>query len=87
MNENYLKKIDETIDQVQRKKGSTFNLELLINFVISKLNTNSSNEETTAALENILIVSHFPKSLETLPKWIWQHSSRVLLLHPREFQQ
>jgi hypothetical protein len=56
MNEIYLKKIDATIEENLRKKSSGFNLENLINYIVNKVNTNSSTEESTQALENILIV-------------------------------
>ena len=58
MNELYLKKIDATIEECLRKKNSGYNLEMLINYIISKINTNSSTEECTQTLENILIVSN-----------------------------
>ncbi len=57
MNEQYLKKVDAAIDESMRKRSSTFNLESLINYIISKINSNSSNEESTKSLEAILIVS------------------------------
>jgi hypothetical protein len=56
MNEIYLKKIDDSIETTLKKKGATFNLDMLINYVISKANTNSSTDESTSAMENILIV-------------------------------
>jgi len=56
MNEFYLKKIDSSIDENIRKKSNTINLEPLINFIISKINTNSSTEENIQILETILTV-------------------------------
>jgi hypothetical protein len=56
MNEQYLKKIDLSIEESMRKKSSIFNLESLIHYIISKINSNSSNEEGTRTLETILIV-------------------------------
>lgn len=55
-NELYLKKIDEAIDYALKKRGSQFNLEYLINTIISKININAANDTSTNALENILIV-------------------------------
>jgi hypothetical protein len=57
MNEQYLKKVDTAIEESMRKKSSIFNLESLIHYIISKINSNSSNEESTRTLETILIVS------------------------------
>ena len=57
MNELYLKKIDVTIEESLKKKNPNFNLENLINYIVSKINSNSSNEESTQSLENILIVN------------------------------
>lgn len=51
----YLKKIDETIDYSIRKKSNSFNLEYLVNYVINKINLNTTNENDTNELENILI--------------------------------
>ena len=54
-NSLYLKKIDETIDYSIRKRSNTFNLEYLVNYVINKININTTNENDTNELENILI--------------------------------
>jgi hypothetical protein len=57
MNEQiYLKKIDEALETVIRKKSNTFNLEMLINFIINKLNNYSISEEQSSLLESILLV-------------------------------
>jgi hypothetical protein len=61
--ELYLKKVDETIEYALRKKNPNFNVEYLINYIISKININSNNNETTNnELQTILIKllhSHF----------------------------
>ena len=59
MNEIYLKKIDIVIEECIKKRGSGFNLEMLVNYIISKLNSNSANEESIGTLENIIIVKKF----------------------------
>lgn len=55
-NELYLKKIDEAIDYAMKKRGGQFNLEYLINIILSKINVNTENDATRNALENIIIV-------------------------------
>jgi hypothetical protein len=60
MNEQYLKKVDTAIEESMRRKSSIFNLESLIHYIISKINSNLSNEESTRTLETILIVSKNP---------------------------
>ena len=51
----YLKKIDKSIDQTLNKHSNTFNLEYLINYIITKINMRTSNEENSNGLENILV--------------------------------
>ncbi len=58
MNEFYLKKIDLSIDDSIKKKSNSLNTEALISYITSKINTNSSTEETTQLLENILTVKN-----------------------------
>jgi hypothetical protein len=58
MNEHlYLKKIDDTIETVIRRKSTTFNLEMVINYIINKLNNYSANEEQSNQMESILLVN------------------------------
>jgi hypothetical protein len=60
MNEQiYLKKIDESLETVIRRKSNTFNLEMLINFIINKLNNYNISEEQSSLLESILLVFIF----------------------------
>jgi hypothetical protein len=59
MNDVFLKKIETSIDEALKKKNPVFNLETLFNYITQKINTNSTNEEMTVSLENILIVSNF----------------------------
>ncbi len=56
MNEIYLKKIDQAIEDCIKKKSSAFNMDMLINYIVSKINSTSSNEESNQNLENILMV-------------------------------
>jgi hypothetical protein len=86
MNEIYLKKIDETIEAVLRKKSSSFSMEMLINYIINKINVNISTEETTSTLENILIVRILFIHLEINSKWIWINSKNLLLLFNFQLQ-
>jgi len=51
----YLKKIDKAIDQTMNKHSNTFNLEYFINYIITKVNMRTSNEEISSGMENILI--------------------------------
>ena len=51
----YLKKIDKAIDQTMNKHSNTFNLEYFINYIITKINMRTSNEEISSGMENILI--------------------------------
>jgi hypothetical protein len=59
MTEFNLKKIENIIDESLKKKTTNFNLELLVNFTINKLNSNTYNEENAKILESILIVNYF----------------------------
>jgi hypothetical protein len=56
MNEQlHMKKIEESIETTIRKKSTTgFNLELLINYIINKLNTHSHSDE--GYIESVLLV-------------------------------
>jgi hypothetical protein len=55
MNEHlHLKKIEESIESTIKKKSSGFNLELLINYIINKLNSNSHSDE--GYIESVLLV-------------------------------
>lgn len=56
---NDLKKIEEQIEIFLKKKGSNFNLESLIHFMIQKLNSAAASEEQNAEFENILIVNYY----------------------------
>ena len=68
MNEQlYLKKIEESIETTIRKKSSGFNLELLINYIISKLNSNSHAEE--GYIESVLLVKIINKEINA--KWFF----------------
>ena len=56
MNDAFLKKFELSIEEALRRKNQNINLELLINYINQKINTNSSNEEMMTILENIIIV-------------------------------
>ena len=55
-NEITLKKIDESIDYVIRKKSQNFNLEPLNNYIIGKFNNSIISSEENVCLENIILV-------------------------------
>jgi hypothetical protein len=57
MNDFVLKKIDLAIEDSMKKKSGGINLELLINYINSKINLNYSNEDSTQSLESIIIVN------------------------------
>jgi hypothetical protein len=56
MNDVFLKKIETSIDEALKRKNPVYNLDPLFNYITQKINTNSTNEEMTISLENILIV-------------------------------
>ena len=75
-NSLYLKKIDETIDYSIRKRSNTFNLEYLVNYVINKININTTNENDTNELENILI----SQGMRGILLWLGKHFMIILTL-------